>query len=221
MATLKKGSKDLILRELSGSIGDVIISQRNGKTYIRSKPKYKKPSCSPRLIAAQKKFAAATLFSKFLRNIPLLQSAWKKSKADGTAALNKMIKANYHDLNCEEPGVNNTITPPHPHFRLKDVVLNDENIALIMEDWFETKPDDKLIIVLSLSDPAESSMPGFQLIDISPESPDDFTICFTEEQLETAKNYRRFILYTAVCRESGNTFQWSNTAAVEGMLNVE
>jgi len=219
MAVLKKHSQDLILREISGNLGDLVIRHVNGKTIISTRPKRPKLPQSPECAAQRNKFAACGKYAGFLNKIPALSVIWKAAKAEGQSVHNKIVKQNYQLIDIDHPGAQNTITPPHFQFRIRDVILFEDNFEIIMEEWFEPQLDDACIIIMALFDPIEPCTEKFTMTNLSPAGSMDFILTLDEDQLRKCAEYKSFIIYIAIYRQKENEVQWSNTVAVKGEID--
>jgi len=216
MAVIRKKSQDILLKELSGRVGDIIIRHRNGKTYISARSKKYKKSRTPKNIYVRGRFKIISKFASFLYRIQLLSAIWKKAEKEGEFAYQKMCGHNLDKCEGTNLSVNNIITPPHHHFRIRDIIIFDNNFEIIMGDWFQPEENDKIILIMALLEPKGQVIDEFQLMDISPGGEDAFEITLTREQLMQCARYKRFIIYAAVSRQSENDIKWSNTFAVEG-----
>lgn len=218
MATLKKGSMGFLLKEIRGSIGDVIIRQMNGKTIIYSKPKKFRKSQSPASIAGRNKWKTVSRFAKFIRDIPALEAIWKQTGSASINTQSKLLKYNYSLADTEWPTVRNVITRPPFDFIIRDLILFEDNVSVIMADGFEPDPNDKLFLIMALLEPKNPEGNKFHLMNISPAGANDFNIILNNYQLEKFFKYKRYIIYSVIIRQKENEIYWSNTLAIEGEL---
>jgi len=217
MAVLKKGSLDMILKEIKGRVGDFYISQRKGKTVISRMPRKRKKLKLTEQTSAQRKFRTISIFSAFVKNIPEISAIWKSSKIPGSP-VRQLMKCNSKAVGRDHPEPGCTITPPGFQFRIMDVILLEDQIYISMEDWYQTDPGDQCLMIMSLHDPVDEKDKPFELINISPADTVDLEISLNQEQVILAGRYKTFILYTAVYRLNGNALQWSNTYSVKGEI---
>jgi len=220
MAVIRKNSQDILLRELSGRVGGIIIKHCNGKTYISARPRKFNVSKSPESIARRERFRTTAKFASFINRIPMISAVWKELKNEKGISYCKICKYNFHKCDGNNLSIKNVITPPHHHYRIKDIVLYEDNFEIMMEDWFQPEENDKMILIMALLDPIEKGVDVFHLMDISANSLDDFKICLTNDQLRQCERYKRFIMYAAMIWQKENDIKWSNTFAMQGYLDT-
>jgi len=217
MARLRKGTHDLILREITGKVGSFVIRHINGRTIICSAPKKYPEVRTPGVQRSNNKFRGASKFASCILRIDRVKEVWDQAKVDAPSAQMRIIKCNIQHAEPERPGINNTITPPHFQLRIKDVIMLEDNFMILMEDWFEPREDDKIVMVVMLYDPLEPCAGSYELVELRAENTSSgLVINMDAEKLSKLQKYKSFILYTAVIRKSGKSLEWSNTFAMAG-----
>lgn len=136
---------------------------------------------------------------------------WESANIEGLHTFQKLVKYNAKKVSQFWPTKNNTITPPGYTLKIHDVILHDDNIKIIMEDWDETE-NDKLIIIIVLYNKIQPDLEDFLAIDVSPRDDTGVITLKTSEM----KLYNRFIIYCAVTRQTEAGITWSNTHTLEG-----
>ncbi|MCX6157463.1 MAG: hypothetical protein NTY74_05755 [Ignavibacteriae bacterium] len=94
----------------SGKIGNFIIRNRNGKSFLCSRPVKFTPGSDIDSINRRKKFALVASFAKSVTSIPSLKSTWK-SAFPNSAPFNSIIKNIFPNFSPSEPNENLSLTP--------------------------------------------------------------------------------------------------------------
>lgn len=83
-----------ILGGITGSIGDVTIRQRNGKSVISAKPKSFMPGYDQGSIERRARFAVSAKLATSIYSIPELKSIWRDNTPAGKSAYNFIVTSN-------------------------------------------------------------------------------------------------------------------------------
>jgi len=77
----------MILKGATGTFGDMVFRQRNGKTVICKRPKAYPPK-TPTQVANQERFAKANAFAKEAIADPVKKAQYQKRAKEGQSAYN-------------------------------------------------------------------------------------------------------------------------------------
>ncbi len=166
MATLNKQ----VIGKLSGTIGDLVFRQRNGKNIISSRPKSPKPTNDPKVLARRSKFKLSVQLAKSINSIPQLSEQWKAKAPEGFSPFNYMVKFNYDFIDPDSiPGL--IYMSPVRGFDVNNpsVTFNADSIAVNVDaignnDIIDINNETSVILaaVLYLDNPSdENSAPNF------------------------------------------------------------
>lgn len=199
---------------ISGVIGSYIIANLNGRMIIRSRPKNFQMSMTKAAISGRRSLAAATKYALFLKNIKPVYNTWTKAKIKGNNAFTRIIKHNKKYLSGYHPSALNTITPEGCSIYLEDVISMKRNGQIRVTQ--ETGNHEKMIILIAAIDPKNKTSNDFELLEVHCSGVKTGQVIeLAPWQIVICRNYKRFILYSAIIKQNGQTIQWSNTIVKE------
>ena len=100
MANLNKQ----VLGRLSGSIGDIVFRERNGKNIVGLKPSSFNTPEDPASVARRGKFKMAVDVAHAIYQDSKLKSLWKPGTPAGLSPFNYLVKKNYSSVSPDTPG---------------------------------------------------------------------------------------------------------------------
>ena len=107
MANLKRQ----VLGKVSGSLGDIVFRQRNGKNILGLKPSSYNLPQDPASVARRGKFRIATKLAAAINSNAQLKSIWKLQAPSGLSVANYVLQSNYAFLNPETLGNSILLVP--------------------------------------------------------------------------------------------------------------
>jgi hypothetical protein len=84
-----------VLGKISGSVGDIVFRQRNGKNFAMTKPGSFIPGDDPQSIDRRDRFGLTVKFCSQVNSVPYLNALWAKKAPNGAIAYNFLTKTNY------------------------------------------------------------------------------------------------------------------------------
>ena len=91
MATFNKQ----ILGKVQGALGEVTFRQRNGKTYLSTRPGSFVPGSDENSVARREKFSLSIKLASAINSVPLLKSIWDKNTPADVTTFNHIMRTNY------------------------------------------------------------------------------------------------------------------------------
>ncbi len=127
MATLK----NLVLGEVSGKIGHVVIKKRGNKYSIAHRPKNYRTPRDTRSVSIRNQFRTISNLARRINNIDLLKIIWRSEFPDGYTAYHKILTSNYHHFRYSDFAGSPVLTPK-PGFPLTDpkVEMTEKEIII-------------------------------------------------------------------------------------------
>lgn len=187
---------------LKGVVGPFSCRIHKGRQIISDRALVYNHQMTAAIAAKQTNFAARVKFSKFLMDSKDIKSIWIKDTPEGKRAWNQIIKNN--NITGKRPTARNIITPENYHFRINHICSLNEDLSISVS--YVPESNEKLIMILVPYDPVDRSHSSFEMLRIEEK-------VLTDDQKDLCRKYRKFILYSAVIRSSG---EWSNTVVSEG-----
>lgn len=194
----------------SGTSGDYVFRQRNGKTIMYTRPVKQKVSQSFAAKSARAGFGSVTRFAVFVNYFPYLKLAWKKTKAPGSKRFQRIIKSNARLTNYYGISIHNSITPEGfflPPFTAllseNKIIINFSSQAEDLKDLFRY-PFMIHLIFYFYGPKRKSSEPycfhGMvnEIRDYCYNDSFNFTFSLDETIKQIIKKYKNVIIYTAV-----------------------
>ena len=218
-----------ILGKVRGSLGDITFRQRNGKTFLSTRPDSFTPGADEKSVARRGKFSLSIKLASSINSVPELRSIWDKNKTAGALTFNHIMRTNYkiigsgNDLsglvkltpslgfNAANPVV--TYSPSEVKVNL-DALGNTTGIDILNE------PSLKLVSVVYLSNPADTSLNKDSFLTFLSESKTtdltaqlEFTYALNDvdsQMLASYQNHKGFFAVVTL-NTAGNVVHYSNT----------
>ena len=81
-----------VLGKLTGTLGDIVFRQRNGKNYVSMRPSSYPASDNPAIIAKREKFLLAVQLGSNINSNSYLKEIWRSYTPSGLIPFNYMVK---------------------------------------------------------------------------------------------------------------------------------
>lgn len=222
---------------ISGKLGDFVIRNRNGKSFIASRPINFRASNDPASVERRKRFALSAKFSSCLAQNPFFKELWLNSEPKGKGtAFNKISKHIYPNVSHDDIYQEISITPSFPGFELslnKISVSSDSISAEInpvpdseQQSWGCFKKASQIHIgaFLFLSDKIDERYDDYKFYSLLTETLPFNPSVKTEisipvygslsASMEMYAKYRLFLVFFAL-DDSGNLVDFSNTISTK------
>jgi len=204
-----------VLGNITGILGPYVLRYHKGQHIISNRPFYFRMSMSEAAILGRNSFAARAKFAAFLNADPLLKLIWTLADMEGRNSWTKLCKHNH--INGSAPATQNTITPKEHHFEIKQICSLEENNLIRIHNRIS---DGILYAILVPFDPVDKNDNPFELIKFTA-SADEAELHLNNDQQNICKKYKKYVLYSAVIKQNGDTIEWSNTEASEGLFDIK
>ncbi len=214
--------------EMSGSFGDVVYRQRNGKNYTAKKPKQYTVPNSDKFKKRTFTFKLSLSISKIINQIPELKNIWKSNVAKGVTPYQHLISLNYPFLNADSFSSRIKIAPNNGFgVRIDQCSLTDTELSLSLNPLsaasnINTAAETKiqLFAVVYLNNPVNEGDPQYAFFSVTSEkitfdltNPLSFTVIVptsAADELSAYKNSK--IFFTLVTfDEADNPVNYANT----------
>lgn len=217
-----------ILGRVKGALGDITFRQRNGKTFLSTRPGSFIPGSDNASIARREKFSLAVKLGKTINSIPILKSLWELSTPQGTAVFNHITRINYpmvtdNDLTSMVklvPSLGFNTVNPVITVGLSDVKINIEAIGTSSGIDAATEPFLKLAGFIYMNNPSDESLSKDEFIALVSEQKAatitaalEFTFPLSDVALQQLSIYQNKKCYFALLslNAAGNVIHFSNT----------
>lgn len=205
---------------VTGIIGPFVLRYHNNKLIISDRAVVFNPSQSAGSVKMRGNFSAQSRFAGALNNIEILNAVWTGAATDGISAYHKIFKKN-KILNLY-PSASNTITPPEAAISNNGFCTFNKDFSININPDSKFNTNDLLLVVAVPYEPYNVSSKPFEVINLLIDASEpELSIRFDEEQSAILKKYRRYVIYSAIIRCSGDTLEWSNTISEEGIIVSE
>jgi hypothetical protein len=216
----------------SGTSGDFVYRQRNGKTVMYRRPVCQQVSQSPAAKSARSSFAINTKFAVYTNSFPYLMYTWRRAKVGGSNHFQKIIKNNAHLTKKYGLSAHNIITPPGITIFPEEVSLLPHGIniriSLSSEKLIDfLKQPYVLHIIFYFFEPVRKTSPPYCFAGIYNEirqplveNPYTIKLSFDEEIKAFIKKYKKTIIYLAasLTEPGNNKIFWTSTFSSEFSL---
>lgn len=222
MAILKRN----ILQDLNGKLGTYVIKSYNGKTVLSARPGSYKMSHSAAAVKVRKTFKAASVFSKNVKSLKVLESIWSSFNNINNNPYIIIFKYNFHKTGTDMPTLENIITPGGYKLPVISAGADADRAAVTISPLNEVYPVSAAEVILSLSmlvcfiEPINPKDEPFEIIALSKDFANiDFTkdiqlgIEFNAVQKSKGLKYSKNILYISAATKSadGDIIMYSST----------
>ncbi|MFZ1081872.1 MAG: hypothetical protein WAO19_08100 [Candidatus Kryptoniota bacterium] len=163
-----------VVGNLSGTLGDIVFHQRNGKVFVRRRPPSFVPGNDPESVDRRLRFGFSVRLAKAICSIPELKAIWRKATPHGKSTFNFIVGTNTKLVNAGSVTDFTTIVPPWkkpsiaPGFILNCTAVSISFEAVTVELAplrksaginIKKEPNAKLVYVLCLRNPVNKSYP--------------------------------------------------------------
>ena len=226
MATFNKQ----ILGKVQGALGEVTFRQRNGKTYLSTRPGSFIPGSDENSVARREKFSLSIKLASAINSVPLLKSIWDKNTPADVTTFNHIMRTNYAMIGSGDlsglvkliPSMGFNVANPVVTLGPLSVKVNLDAIGNSAGIDITSETAIKLISVLYLSNPSDSSLSKNEFVKfVSASKPIDlasaleFNIALSdvESQMYSIYQNRKSFFAVVTLDAAGNAVHYSNTFA--------
>lgn len=170
MAKLKKE----ILGKVSGSLGDLTFRQRNGQSYISTRPISFRPGNDQSSIDRRNKFKLSIKLSQAIYSLNELKYIWTKETSGNKLPFNYITQSNYPfagngvltGIVKLVPSIGFNVSNPIVVYNQNNIVVNIDAIGVNsgVNPAVETKV--KLLSVFNLSNPIDNSFDEYTFLNL-------------------------------------------------------
>ena len=220
-----------ILGKYSGSAGDLVFVQRNGKGHFREKPKPRdlnKPK-SQKTKDNEDGFAYTSSFVKEISTSNLLKLIWENSKIYGENYYGRIFSANRKLTKPSGLTLNNIITPENIFMKTNSIVWDEDYFSL---DYKISRTDDNslplplyAVSILFLCEPHKTKNKlNFAYLSFEnivteqfSDKPNIVTFSFSDSDKSKISDFKKGIIYLAFISHDldKKSLEWTSTASVE------
>lgn len=100
-----------VLGVMSGTIGDIVIRRRAGRSYASARPSGYTVRTDAATIARKVQFKTAVEIAKTINSIPILKAVWPADPTKLTSKFSKMVSVNYKLVKASDLTGQPTLTP--------------------------------------------------------------------------------------------------------------
>ncbi len=219
-----------ILGKVSGSLGDITFRQRNGKSYLSTRPESFIPGMDENSIARRGKFSLSIKLAKAINTIPNLKVIWLKDTPQGASVFNHIMRTNYPMVSSTDltglvklvPSLGFNVNNPVVVLGPSEVKVNLDAIGNSTDINITAENSLKIVSVVYLSNPSDSSMKKDEFLTFVSESkvidlsaPLEFNISLSdvESQMFAIYQNRKGFFAVVTFDAAGNVIHYSNTFA--------
>ena len=226
MATFNKQ----ILGKVQGALGEVTFRQRNGKTYLSTRPGSFTPGSDENSVARREKFSLSIKLASAINSVPLLKSIWDKNTPADVTTFNHIMRTNYAMIGSGDLSGLVKLIPSmgfnaaHPIVTLgpSGIKVNLDALGSTTGIDIAAESEIKLVSLLYLSNPSDSSLSKNEFVKfVSDSKPIDlataleFNIALSdvENQMYSIYQNRKGFFAVVTLDTAGNAIHYSNTFA--------
>ena len=217
-----------ILGKVQGSLGDITFRQRNGKSYLSTRPLSFMPGKDPASIARREKFTLNMKLCKTIYSLDELKSIWAIETPQDKAAFNYLCQVNYQKIGAGNvpgsiklaPGLSFNVNNPVINFEPAQISVNFDALGTGTGIDAGVETSVKLLSVVYLSSPLDNNAAKYNLIKFSSDvqstvldQPYTFSFPLSDVETQLFSGYQShkgfFILVTL--DTDGNIGNYSNT----------
>ncbi len=156
-----------ILGKVQGALGDVTFRQRNGKTFLSTRPGSFTPGTDENSIARRDKFSLSVKLASTINAIPELRTVWDKTTPSGVITFNHIMRTNYKIIGSENdlsglvkltPSLGFNAANPVVMYSPSEVKVNLDALGNTTGIDILNEPSLKLVSVVYLSYPTDTSL---------------------------------------------------------------
>lgn len=197
-----------------GTLGNSVFRQRNGKTYVASRPASYNTPQTPEAIARRAKFKLCRALSNTLNRLLYVKSVWDKAHPKKMTTLGYIFRSNYHAIVGDS--LEHTRLSPIAEFMVSDhaALLHADKITsscnIHSGQGFDKRFSESVIseAVLYLSNPAAENSETFIVMPLSSDEKPlllnescTYTFPLTEVQTDLINKYtKKFLLQVYIVK---------------------
>jgi len=218
-----------ILGKVQGALGDITFRQRNGKSYISTRPVSFMPGSDAKSVARRDKFSLSIKLASAINAVPDLKSIWDKNTPAGAATFNSIMRTNYKIIGSENdlsgmvkltPKLGFSVANPLVTYDPLEVKVNLDALGSTTGIDVVNEPILKLASVIYLSNPTDTTLSKHAFITfVSGTLPADLTIAieFTlavddiKSQMLAAYQNHKGLFAVLTLNAAGEVIHYSNT----------
>lgn len=224
MAKLKKE----ILGKVSGSLGELTFRQRDGKSYISTRPDSFMPGTDEASKTRRAKFALSIKFARVIYSVPQLKSLWVNETPAGIAPFNHLMRSNYRVIGTPAslntiamaPSFGFDISNPSSAVNASDLTINVEALGTASGIIIAEEVSLQLLTILYLNDRLDESVEEYMMLNFSSapiavnlDDPLTFTIPVPAIKQQYISKYSGSALFSLLVTldSEGEVVRYSNT----------
>ncbi len=217
-----------ILGKVRGSLGDITFRQRNGISYLATRPASFMPGKDPASIARREKFALNIKLCKAIYSHEELKSIWTIETPQDKAVFNYLCQVNYQMIGAGNipgsiklaPGLSFNVNNPVINFESAQINVNFDALGTGTGIDAGAETSIKLLSVVYMNNPIDNNSAKYSFIKhssvIQPtvlDQPYAFTLPLSDVEAQLLSSYQDhkgfFIIVTLDA--DGNIGSYSNT----------
>ncbi len=216
-----------LLGSLSGRLGDYVLREMNGKTFISPRPKKYKKKKSKNPNATTTIFGKLSKFAAYINAFPEIKTIWKNSAPKNKRGYNYIISTNGESLQKGLFNIENFIVPGGLQINLSKFDCDFENLSISFSiTGSNTSPSNvkklKSFAVLCFQNPKEENLELIRLshaipqnLDFNPDEEYNLTQPLSKEIKDITKMYNSCTVYfTSVLTDSKDKIiDWTTSKA--------
>jgi len=217
-----------ILGKVQGALGDVTFRQRNGKTFLSTRPGSFTPGTDENSIARRDKFSLSVKLASTINAIPELKKIWEKNTPSGLTTYNHIMRTNYVLMGSEGfsglikliPSLGFNVANPVVTLSPSDIKINLGPLGSSTGIDVLAEVSVKIISISYLSGPVENSLSknsfltltsGTQTFNLTSALEFIIPLSDVESQMLTIYQTRKSWLSLVTLDAAGNVVHYSNT----------
>lgn len=201
---------------VKGIIGPYVLRYQDNELIISDRAVVYNASYSPESVQNRTNFGASVKFARSLNSVELLKKIWSKSEVPGSSVHHKILKQN--KISSGYPAESNIITPVKYILHNEIQCSIDRNFTICLHKNKKLNSDEKLLVIICPYEPLNSSDSSFEVL--SAEITMGQELRLTEDQIGVCCRYKKYIIYSALVKESEGILSWSNTAVYTGEMPI-
>lgn len=154
---------DKSLLEINGKVGNFVVRNMNGKTFISLRPDEYKFSQTEKAKHSRGNFGITVKFARFINSQNILSAVWSSAKSEGVDSYRKIIKANLALASNSHLTENNIIVPSNKNSCIKDILYSPGklNISLSQNNPKCASPKSRSLTIAVVIYFFNSKVPGY------------------------------------------------------------
>ena len=155
-----------ILGKVQGALGDVTFRQRNGKTFLSTRPGSFTPGTDENSVARRDKFSLSVKLAGAIYAVPELKKIWENNTPSGLTTFNHIMRTNYALIGLDGfsglikliPSLGFNVANPVVTLSPTEVKVNTDLLGSSIGIDIQNETFLKIISVNYLSDPVDNSL---------------------------------------------------------------